>query len=231
MTSNNLESILIVEEMETYYGKRAPIYDRSMGYDDREMVESIMPVIDRLRDLLAGRSILEIACGPCFWTQQVSEAAESVLATDINESTLAQARRKCLDWDKVSLQVADAYDLSRVKGAFDAALAVDWFAHVPRSLFHEFLRGLHGRLRAGSIVVLCDQLAGMDSLTGMYDREGNHIQIRELPDGSRSRVIKHFLAEQELKELFAPYSNRVEIDSYPECRRIVVSYIVGKSIK
>jgi len=217
----------LVEEMQTYYGKRAPVYDNSMGYDDHDKVESLDPVINCIKGLLAGKRILEIACGPCFWTQRVSEVAESILATDFNESTLDQARRKCLDWDKIALQRADAYDLSRVHGSFDAALAVDWFAHVPRSRFHEFLQGLHGRLQAGSIVVFCDQLPGAESLTGMYDSEGNHLQTRELPDGSNCRVIKHFLSELELKELFAHYSDHVEIARYPECRRIVVSYIVG----
>ncbi|KAF0218445.1 MAG: hypothetical protein FD174_2906 [Geobacteraceae bacterium] len=214
----------LVEEMQTYYGKRAPVYDNSMGYDDHGTVKSLEPVIKRIRGLLDGRKILEIACGPCFWTQRVSEVAESILATDFNDSTLDQARRKNLDWDKVALQCADAYDLSRVQGVFDAALAVDWFAHVPRSRFHEFLRGLHGRLQAGSIVVLCDQSPGVESLSGMYDQEGNHLQTRDLPDGSKCRVIKNFLSELEFKELFARYSSHVEIASYPECRRIVVSY-------
>ena len=217
----------IVQEMQSYYEKRATVYDSSMGYDDHDMVGFLEPVITRITSLLARKRILEIACGPCFWTQRVSETVESVLATDYSDATLDQARRKNLDWGKIALQRADAYDLSQVKGDFDAALAVDWFAHVPRSRFHEFLQGLHGRLQAGSIVVLCDQLPGAESLSGLFDIEGNHIQMRELPDGSSSRVIKHFLSEQELKRLFARYSDQVEIARYPECRRIVVSYTVG----
>lgn len=218
----------IIREMQSYYRKRAPVYDASMGYDDQDTLTSLEPVIMGIRTLLERRRILEIACGPCFWTQQVSEVAISVLATDYNDATLDQARRKRLDWDKVSLQRADAYDLSQVHGCFDAALAVDWFAHVPRSRFHEFLRGLHDRLQPGSMVVLCDQLPGVESHSGMFDSEGNHLQSRELPDGSTCHVIKHFLRETELKELFAHYSEQVEIASYPECRRIVVSYIVGQ---
>lgn len=120
----------------------------------------------------------------------------------------------------------DAYDLSTVQGHFDAALAVDWFCHVPKSRFHEFLQGLHGRLQAGSIIVLCDQLPSAESLSGMYDNEGNHLQTRELPDGSSCRVIKQFLSDQELMDLFFHYSDQVEITKYPECRRIVVSYVV-----
>ncbi|OGW41034.1 MAG: hypothetical protein A2X79_08590 [Desulfuromonadaceae bacterium GWB2_53_15] len=61
----------------------------------------------------------------------------------------------------------------------------------------------------------------------MYDNEGNHLQTRKLPDGSSSRVIKHFLSDQELMDLFCQYSGHVEIIRYPHCRRIVVSYVVG----
>jgi len=213
--------------MQSYYGKRAPLYDSSMGYDDHGAVAMLAPVLRQITNLLERKRVLEIVCGPCFWTERVSEVAESILATDYNDATLDQARRKCLDWGKVALQRADAYDLSTVRGSFDAALAVDWFAHVPRSRFHEFLRGLHSRLQPGSIVVLCDQLPGSESLSGMYDSEGNHLQTRELPDGTSCRVIKHFLSDQELTELFARYSDQVEIARFPECRRVVVSYVVG----
>lgn len=217
----------LIEEMQTYYRMRAPVYDSSMGYDDLEAVRLLLPVIDRLRVLLAGRKILEIACGPGFWTCQISAVAKAVLATDFNESTLEQARQKHLDWDKVALQVADAYGLSGVQGNFDAALAVDWLAHVPRSRCHLFFEGLHKRLQPGSVVVLCDQLPGADSFTGIHDCEGNHIQLRELPDGSVSRVIKNFLSEQELMGLLTRYSDHVDIVRYPECRRVVVSYTIG----
>lgn len=221
----------IVREMQAYYGKRAPQYDRSMGYDDHNTLAMLSPVIRQITNLLERKRVLEIACGPCFWTERVSEGAKSVLATDYNDATLAQARRKDLDWSKISLQRADAYDLSTVQGSFDAALAVDWFAHVLKSRFHEFLKGLHHRLLPGSTVVLCDQLPGSESLSGMFDSEGNHLQTRELPDGSSCRVIKHFLTDMELTELLCHYSDQVEITKYPHCRRVVVSYVVGKTVK
>jgi ubiquinone/menaquinone biosynthesis C-methylase UbiE len=218
----------IVQEMESYYGKRAPLYDTSMGYDNEETVVSLTPVIRRMQELLRGRRVLEIACGPCFWTRHVSGVALSVAATDYNESTLEQARRKALDRDKVTLQRADACLLSQVQGEFDAALAVDWFAHVPRSRFDLFLQGLHRRLQPGSLVVFCDQLPGPESITGSYDQEGNHLQTRELPDGTKFRVIKHFLSERETRDLFSRYSDAIEIASYPHCRRGGVSYTVAR---
>lgn len=213
----------IVDEMQTYYARRAPVYDASMGYDDPAKVALLSGVIGSLQRQFKGRTVLELACGPGFWTQLVSEVALAITATDYNESTLAQARLKGLAAN-VALRVADAYDLSTVPGTFDGAFAVDWFAHVPRSRLREFLDGLHQRLRPGARVVFCDQLPGNQSWTGMHDVEGNHLQERTLPDGSRYRVIKHFLSEEELHEIFDQYADQLVVERYPECRRLVVGY-------
>lgn len=213
----------IVEEMQTYYARRAPVYDASMGYDDPAKVALLGGVIASLRRQLEGRTVLELACGPGFWTQFVSQVATAVTATDYNESTLAQARLKGLG-AHVELRVADAYDLSSVPGTFDGAFAGDWFAHVPKSRVQGFLDGLHQRLTPGARVVFCDQLPGSESWSGMHDVEGNHLQERTLPDGSRYRVIKHFLSDGELHEIFDRHADRLTIERYPECRRVVVGY-------
>ena len=215
----------IVEEMQTYYARRAPVFDASMGYNSSQTVEQLAPVIDLLRNLMRDKRALEVACGPCFWTKFVSETARSILAIDFNESTLDWARQKPLNGEKISLAVADAYHLGAVSGRFDGAFAVDWFAHVPRSRFHEFLVGLHRKLESNSRIVFCDQLPAAHSLTGVYDEEGNHIQQRTLPDGFRYRVIKNYLTDQEIIMIFSKYSDEVEISRFPACGRIVVSYL------
>jgi ubiquinone/menaquinone biosynthesis C-methylase UbiE len=221
----------LVEEMQTYYGRRSLVYDQSMGYNRPETVDRLAPVIDLLQSLMREKRVLEIACGPCFWTNMISETAASILATDFNESTLQQARQKPLHWDKISLQRADAYALGTVQRGFDGAYAVDWLSHVPRSRLPEFLRSLHETLAPGARVVFCDQLPRTSdqlprsaSLTGVYDEEGNHIQERSLPDGSVYRVIKNFLSDDEIITIFSPYTDPVEIVRFPQCGRIVVSY-------
>lgn len=213
-----------IEAAQEYYAKRAGVYDASMGYDDPKVVEGLAPVIDLMKKLLTDRSVLEIACGPCFWTAQVSPAVKSIMATDYNTSALDVALGKPLDWDKVALQAADAYELPDFRTTFDACMAVDWFAHVPRSRFHGFLRGVHSKLATDAIVVLCDQAAGPNSLSGLRDAEGNHLQERTLPDGSRYRIIKHFLTDGEYRSILSPYSASIEIRRFAESRRIVVSY-------
>src|SRR6266513_217830 len=98
------------------------------------------------------------------------------------------ARRKGIHPQKVTLTRADAYDLAPIVGTFTGAFAVDWLAHVPQSRIESFLAGLHRRLAPGARIAFCDQTPGATSLTGAYDAEGNHLQERELPDGSRHGV-------------------------------------------
>jgi ubiquinone/menaquinone biosynthesis C-methylase UbiE len=214
----------IVEDMQVYYGRRAAVYDSSMGYDKPETIKLMTPVIEFLKKLMKGRRVLEIACGPCFWTKFISKAAVSLLATDFNQAVLDEARRKDLDWRKVTLLQADAYDLSTISQKFDGAVAVDWLAHVPRSRIHSFLRNLHETLEDKAQIAFCDQLPRDNSITGDYDEEGNHLQERVLPDGTRFKVIKHFLSDEDINAIFSPYSDKVEVSRFRECRRIVVSY-------
>lgn len=140
---------MIIHEMQNYYGLRAGEYDSSMGYDDPEVMERHQPVISELRKIAVNRKVLEIACGPCFWTQQIADLANRITATDFNQSTLEEARKKDLPWDRVSLKQADAYALDSITGDFDMVLAVDWFAHVPKSRIPDFLSGVIRRLPDG----------------------------------------------------------------------------------
>src|SRR5471030_35790 len=111
----------LIAEMQTYYERRAEVYDASMGYDNPDVVRSLEPVCEALCDEMRGRSVLEIACGPGFWTLRVAESATFICATDYNESTLAMARMKPVDPARVAFIRADAYDLSSVDGQFTGA--------------------------------------------------------------------------------------------------------------
>lgn len=215
--------------MQTYYGLRASVYDSSMGYDDDAKVQSLLPIIERVRETMRGRHVLEIACGPGFWTQFASETATSVVATDYNQSTLDEAKNKKLPFDRVSLLQADAYRLHLIPGVFDAILSVDWLAHVPLSKMESFLSGALGRVRSGSPLMFIDQLPGEHSVSGVFDTDGNHLQERALPDGSTFRVIKNFFRDDQIAELFSGFAGNLSILRFPECRRLIVTFIPTKS--
>lgn len=216
-----------IAEMQAYYDRRADWYDESMGYNDPNVVASLQAVVDAVREPMRGRVVLEIACGPGFWTERVASVARSIVATDYNDSTLAMARRKPIDSKRVTFARADAYDLSALPATFTGAFAVDWLAHVPKSRMQQFLTGLHSRLAPGSPVVFCDQTPRSTSITGLRDSEGNHLQERELRDGSRYRVIKHFFSDAD----FAAFLDGVahlKIHRFAEQRRVVVSYFIER---
>lgn len=220
----------LVAEMQAYYDRRAPVYDASMRYDRPEVVASLEPVFAALREQMRDRTVFEIACGPGFWTQRIAEVARIVHATDYNDSTLAIARAKGMDPTRVTFVRADAYELSAIDSPVEGwggCFAVDWLAHVPKSRMHEFLRRLNDRMMPGARVAFCDQLPRATSMSGVYDAEGNHLQERDLPDGSRFRVIKHFLSDRDYHELFAPSGTAIAIQRFPEQRRLVASYTVG----
>jgi len=214
----------LIAEMQTYYERRAGIYDASMGYDNPDVVRSLEPLIEALRHEMHDRTVLEVACGPGFWTQRVAESARSIVATDYNESTLAIARTKAIDPARVRFVRADAYDLPSDVETFTGAFAVDWLAHVPRSRLTEFFDGLHRRLAHGARVAFCDQIPGPTSMTGIHDAEGNHLQERTLPDGSRYSIVKHFFSDAEFQDMLSEFTNVVAIRRFTDQRRVLVSY-------
>ena len=220
---------LIIEEMQIYYGRRATVYDASMGYDDEEKVRSLLPIIGQVRDKMCGRHVLEIACGPGFWTQFAMETAASVVATDCNQSTLDEAQKKGLPSDRVTLLRADAYRLDLIPGLFDAVLSVDGLAHVPLSKMRDFLSGAIHRVRSGSPLMFIDQLPREHSRTGMFDAEGNPIQVRTLADGAAFRVIKHFFSDAQIEDLFSGFAGELHIQRFPECRRLIVTFTTATS--
>ena len=95
----------------------------------------------------------------------------------------------------------------------------------------EFLSDALRRVRPGSPLMFIDQLPGEHSLSGVFDAEGNHIQERVLPDGSAFRVIKHFFTDDQLATLVSGFSGELRIQRFPECRRIIVTFVSTKNNK
>ena len=210
-------------EMRRYYHKRATEYDQSMGYNDASVIKLLTPVIDQLKLLTAGRNVLEIACGPGFWTTHIASVANRVTATDYNVSTLEQAQKKTLPWEKVCLKQTNAYHLEAVNGEFDTLVAVDWLAHVPLPRMNEFFDGICARFALGSQIIFIDQLTNTHSHSGEYDEQGNHIQTRTLLTGEVFKVIKHYFSDQQYKQLLAFHVNALNIKRYLQSKRVLIS--------
>lgn len=222
MDKNNL-----IEQMNAYYQKRAPLHDKFMGYSTNvKMEELLAPIIRHFEEYMTGKDVLEIACGTGNWTQVLAKRARSVLATDIKKSVLEIARTKSYMGGKVIFKVADAYALETVNGKFNAAFAVDWWSHIPKSMISAFVKGLHRKLHTGARVIFIDMLPSesLDRMFSHYDKEGNLIHKRSLPDGQEFYVVKNFPAKIELMDVFDSIAEDIEFHEYSSLRRWMLSY-------
>jgi SAM-dependent methyltransferase len=195
-----------------YYDRRAGEYEEIYTRAEPEQERELAPLVAAVRTQLAGRRVLEVACGTGWWTAIAAEVASSVVATDVAPAMLAAARARALPG--VEVVAADAYDLADVPGRFDAALACFWFSHVPRSRRAAFLAGLHRRLAPGAAVLLADNVY-VEGLGGELVRppgEEDTFKRRRLRDGSEHLVLKNYDSREELNALLAPLAAELQLE-------------------
>jgi SAM-dependent methyltransferase len=196
----------VVDGMKAYYAQRAEIYERVYAIPERQIDLRAMEAWTR--DVFAGRRVLEIAAGTCWWTPHGAALADSWLATDINPETLSIAASKALP-PCVDQALVDAYSLDGLEGrAFDGAFAGCWWSHIPLQDLHGWLNRLHARLEPGARVVFLDNSFVQTSSTPIThaDAAGNTYQQRLLDDGSLHTVLKNFPSKVEAFAAVSPWA-------------------------
>lgn len=198
------------DELAAYYAARAAEYERIYAKPERQ--RDLRWLRAAIPHLLAGRSVLEVACGTGYWTALIAPAARSVLATDVSQETLAVAREKALPPGRVTFASADAMALPERLGCFEAAFAGFWWSHVPRRSLPRFIASLHARLLPGAAVVLLDNryVPGSSTPISRCDARGDTWQRRQLADGRTFEVLKNFPDEPELRARLAPVATALQ---------------------
>ena len=193
-------------ELVDYYRRRAREYEAIYAKPERQA--DLARLRAHIPRRLAGRRVLEVACGTGYWTVLAARTAASIVATDAAEEPMRIAMSKDYAQANVRFEIADAYALGDALGRFNGALAVFWWSHVPLGRIDRFLASLHQRLEAGARVLLLDNryVEGSSTAIAERDAEGNTYQRRRLADGSENRVLKNFPTEAELRAALAPYA-------------------------
>jgi demethylmenaquinone methyltransferase/2-methoxy-6-polyprenyl-1,4-benzoquinol methylase len=193
-------------ELVEYYRRRAGEYEAIYAKPERQADLALLR--QQIPARMAGRRVLEVACGTGYWTVLVAHTAAALVATDAVDEPMQIARAKDYGRHAVRFELADAYALDPALGRFNAALAIFWWSHVPRSRIDEFLASLHARLEPGARVLLMDNsyVEGSSTPIAERDAEGNTYQLRRLADGSENRVLKNFPTEAQLRADFAPHA-------------------------
>lgn len=194
-----------------YYSKRAREYERI--YEKPERQADIARLRTHLCQSLAGRRVLELACGTGFWTAAIADSVESIFATDASEEVLQIARSKQLDHACVTFAYGDAYQPVTPTGNFNAGLAMFWWSHIPKARLTSFLESFHTVLTPGAWVVFADNrfVEGSNSPISRTDAEGNTHQLRRLNDGSTHEALKNFPSADDLQCVLAPFAENLEI--------------------
>ncbi len=203
----------MIDDLLEYYNLRARIYEEIYQRDDPVRQEELVVVETYLMKRLTDRRVLEIACGTGYWSERIAGVVQHLTGIDRSAEMLEIATAKALPTEKVRFVEGDAFALEEVDGEFDAALAVFWLSHVPKARIENFLVGLHRRIGPGACVVMADNMFN-DGLGGEIIRpEGSEdtYKIRELPDGSRHQIVKNYYEEMDLKKIFEPHGDDLEI--------------------
>lgn len=192
-----------------YYRARTEEYERIYAKPERQ--DDLTKLARLIPSLLAGKNVLEVACGTGYWTQHLAGTGERITATDINPETLRVAKTKPIPPGLVDFRVANAFDLDDHLGTFDGAFAGFWWSHVPRNAIDGFLVSLHRRLTTGATVVMVDNLyvEGSSTPVTRKDNNGDLYQRRQLDDGTTHEVLKNFPGEAELKASLANVAKTV----------------------
>jgi SAM-dependent methyltransferase len=199
---------------------RAAVKAREFDEDVAQAGHWRREVVRAMGQALRGRRVLELACGTGVWTRYLVDVADRVLATDASPRMLARARKlatagKRLPAARLKFLQLDAYRLKDVPGVFDAALAMNWFEHVPRARHEEFLDALHNRVGRGARVFIGMVHLSDDWQAQLYTKPGasDAYGLRRRPDGSLFEIIDNVFGEQELRRIFAPRSRRLKVKS------------------
>jgi len=199
-------------QLEKYYAKRASEYERIYDKDERQ--PELAWLRNRLPELFADRTVLEVACGTGYWTQYIARRAKRMHSCDINDPVLEVAREKSFPRKNVTFFKADAFAPDGAGERCDAAFAGFWWSHVRKAELQRFLAGLALRLKPGALVAILENsyVEGSSTPISRTDAEGNTYQTRKLLSGETHEVLKNFPTPAELADAVRPYASEAHLE-------------------
>jgi len=199
------------QQMIDFYTRRANEYESV--YQKPERQADLVELRTMLSHEFIDQSVLEIACGTGYWTQEIARQATAILATDASREMLDIAKQKSYDNCLVTFFESDAFDLQNVSAEHQAGFLGFWWSHVPRQRINKFLESFHGKLLPGAKVILIDNrfVEGNSTPICDSDQHGNTYQFRTLQDGSEHRLLKNFYSLNELRNALTPHVKNLTV--------------------
>jgi ubiquinone/menaquinone biosynthesis C-methylase UbiE len=150
---------------------------------------------DIFQSLFSEKTVLEVACGTGYWTEQISKTATSIYATDINESVIAIANNRAINTN-VTFAAADMFNMTTDK-KYESVFGGFIWSHILLQDLDRFIGKVKGSLKSEGTIAFIDSnhVEGTNhdiaSIT-KTDEYGNTYQTRKLDNGTSHLVLKNF---------------------------------------
>lgn len=188
-----------------YYRVRAQEYEQIYYRDNPERRQEIADEVERLKKLVAGKKVLELACGTGYWTQVMSETASHVTALDIWPEMIAEAKKKTFG-GPVEFICMDMFAGNIPINNFDCVTVGFWFSHQPKQEYEKFYELITKPLKKNGYIWLIDNNPPAEGGKGhewvSRDEFGNNYKKRYLNNGEPYIILKNYFDEAELVTLF-----------------------------
>ncbi len=191
-----------------YYRARASEYEQIYYREVPERRKEIDDEVARLKDLVRGKSVLDLACGTGYWTKAASETARDITAIDQAPEMIAEARKKEYQ-APVTFVEGDMFGY-RFDRRYDVIIVGFWFSHQPRQEYDRFFNLLSDLVERGGAVWMIDNnppAEGPHQNTVGTDEHGNNFKKRYLDDGTEFVILKNYFSENELREIISPHAD------------------------
>ena len=190
-----------------YYEKRCSEYEAIYAKPERQ--GCLAQLEQELCSLVAGKQVLEVACGTGFWTRRMANSAASLYASDASQQLALAARESC-EGVNVQAGVVDAFSIPQ-REQFNCLVAGFFFSHVLVQERSSFLAGVAEALSPSSRVVLFDNrfVPGSSTPISRTTGAGDTYQNRSLVDGSSFEVLKNFPSTDQVASLLGELCSTV----------------------
>ena len=195
------------KNIEKYYNRRALEYEQIYFREMPDRRKEIEDEVSFVKKICSGKDVLDIACGTGYWTERISETANSITVCDISKEMLDVAKKKQYHCP-VQFVRSNLNQLPFAPDSFDIIILGFWFSHHPRQDYQNLFKSISFPLKPKCPIWIIDNnppAEGPTMHSHHLDEFGNNFKSRYLDNQEEFVILKNYFEKDELIKIFTPY--------------------------